>query len=64
MPSFKLTDTNIRIYAIMYVVAGRTKLILVGKGLREKREMREIWTKLVVIPTNMLLLFYAYTLSP
>ena len=53
MPSFKLTDTNIRSYAIMYAVVGRTELILVGKGLGEKREVREIWTKLVLIPINM-----------
>jgi len=33
MLSFKLSDTNIRFYAIMYVVVGRTELILVRKGL-------------------------------
>lgn len=64
MPSFKLSDANNRIYAIMYIVVGRTELILVGKGLGEKREVRETWTKFVLIPTNMLLLFYAYALSP
>ena len=63
MPSFKLSDANIRIYAIMYIVVGGTELILVGKGLGEKREVRETWTKFVLISINILLLFCTYTLS-